>query len=121
MDGGGEPLFLLVTSRADVEEWIFPKGHPEPGESPVEAALRELLEEAGVRGKPLGEVGVAAFRSGSEDVETTYFLIEATAEGPAAEQRHRRWLPLADALKRLTFPDARRLLRRAHRLLENRK
>ncbi|MCA9359067.1 NUDIX domain-containing protein [Candidatus Kaiserbacteria bacterium] len=28
--------------------WIFPKGHPEPNETPAETAKRELLEETGM-------------------------------------------------------------------------
>jgi len=115
--GGPQPLFLLVTSRSDAKEWIFPKGHPEPGESLVAAAQRELLEEAGVRGKPLGEVGVSVFRSGLEEVEATYFLIEATSEEPAGEQREKVWLPPTDAMRQLSFDDARSLLQRAQQLL----
>jgi 8-oxo-dGTP pyrophosphatase MutT (NUDIX family) len=36
-----------ISYRGD-DFWIFPKGHAESGESPVEAALRELTEETGV-------------------------------------------------------------------------
>ena len=41
---------LLVTSRRDPRDWIFPKGHIEPGESADETALRETQKEAGVDG-----------------------------------------------------------------------
>lgn len=38
---------LLVWHRAS-QAWLFPGGHVEPGESPAEAALREVREETGV-------------------------------------------------------------------------
>jgi 8-oxo-dGTP pyrophosphatase MutT (NUDIX family) len=41
--------FKLVRTKAG--RWTFPKGHIEPGEAPWQAAQREALEEAGVRGR----------------------------------------------------------------------
>ena len=40
-------LFLLVYSRRN-GEWGFPKGHIEKGETELEAAKREILEETGI-------------------------------------------------------------------------
>jgi bis(5'-nucleosidyl)-tetraphosphatase len=39
-------LFLLIQHHAG--HWGFPKGHADPGESPLEAAGRELAEETGI-------------------------------------------------------------------------
>jgi len=41
----GAPSILVITSRKDPHQWIFPKGHIEPGETPVAALQRELAEE----------------------------------------------------------------------------
>ncbi len=38
---------VLLLQRTD-GNWCFPKGHVDPGESALEAALREVSEEAGV-------------------------------------------------------------------------
>ena len=38
--------FLLI--RDSYDNWGFPKGHLEDGESPAEAALRETVEETGL-------------------------------------------------------------------------
>ena len=107
---GPEPLFLVVTARRNPEQWIFPKGHIEPGEAPVDAAVRELREEAGVIGTVMGPIGSATFRSGEEDVEVTYVLIEASNEGHAQEGRRVAWLPHSSARARLSFENARQLL-----------
>ena len=36
-------------------DWVFPKGHLEKGESPLQAAIREVAEEAGVEAFCLNE------------------------------------------------------------------
>ncbi|XP_068749739.1 diphosphoinositol polyphosphate phosphohydrolase 1-like isoform X1 [Montipora capricornis] len=52
-----EKEVLLVTSKGSPDKWIVPAGGVENGEQYDEAAVREALEEAGVRGsiaRPLG-------------------------------------------------------------------
>jgi len=52
--GSGEPEVLLVKPggpfwrKKDVGAWMIPKGMIEPGETPIEAALREFEEEVGI-------------------------------------------------------------------------
>ena len=48
-EAGEWKVFLInqYGSAGDVY-WTFPKGHPESGESPTDAALRELQEETGI-------------------------------------------------------------------------
>ncbi|WP_047573085.1 NUDIX domain-containing protein, partial [Pseudomonas syringae] len=43
----------LLIHHAALGIWVQPGGHVDPGESPVLAALRELLEETGVIGELL--------------------------------------------------------------------
>src|SRR5882724_7583890 len=62
-----ESLLLVQRARGYGKgTWCLPGGHLEPGETIVECALRELLEETGVRGNgarivavtdPLAEAG----------------------------------------------------------------
>jgi ADP-ribose pyrophosphatase YjhB (NUDIX family) len=48
---------LLLIQRADNRKWALPGGAAEVGETPAEAAVREALEESGVRGEPILLVG----------------------------------------------------------------
>ena len=46
--------FCLITSLKK-QQWIFPKGIIDPGETCEETALKEALEEAGLHGQIVGE------------------------------------------------------------------
>lgn len=46
-----EDEILLVTSSGDRDRWIVPGGGLEPNEDSSAAALREVMEEAGVIGR----------------------------------------------------------------------
>ena len=47
---------LLVRAKKTPEDWVFPKGHIEKGESLEQTAVREVQEEAGVSGSISGSI-----------------------------------------------------------------
>lgn len=104
---------LLIRPRSGAQEWLLPKGHIDPGESPEEAAVRELREETGVEGRLLGSAGDAAFRQDGVPAVCRFFAVEAVREGRAEEAREARWFPAAEAVRALTFQDQAGVLRRA--------
>jgi 8-oxo-dGTP pyrophosphatase MutT (NUDIX family) len=107
---GAAPRYLLVRARRNPAEWIFPKGHIEPGETPAEAAVREVREEAGVRARvlaPLAEIATAEGR-------LLLFLMRYEGEAGAGEGREVAWCTREDAGRRLAFADSREALARAH-------
>ncbi len=53
--------FLLVTSNSNRNRWIIPAGHVEIGESHQETALREVVEEAGVKAIILSDLGMLEY------------------------------------------------------------
>jgi 8-oxo-dGTP diphosphatase len=48
---------LLLVKRRDVPVWVLPGGGIDPGETPEEAAIREVLEETGLRVSLLRKTG----------------------------------------------------------------
>lgn len=110
-------LILIVRAKKTPDDWIFPKGHIEPGETPEFAGERELAEEAGVRGKLFAPVGELQFRSGHKDVHVVYYLFEFVTEVPREEKREIKWCEYDEALNLLSHKGAIDLLNDAFPLL----
>jgi len=107
------PRILLVTARRNPNNWIFPKGHVESGETLKAAAVREALEEAGIEGKVVGAAGRMSFEFGDNTYRVTYFVVRTTDAGEEREGRRLRWLKYKQAMRRLTYEETRDLLRDA--------
>jgi 8-oxo-dGTP pyrophosphatase MutT (NUDIX family) len=109
--GKTEPRILLVTARRNPNNWIFPKGHVESGETLKAAAVREAREEAGIEGKVVGAAGRMSFEFGENTYRVTYFVVKTVDAGKQREGRRLRWLKYKQALRRLTYDETRDLLR----------
>ncbi|HKD13394.1 MAG TPA: NUDIX domain-containing protein [Candidatus Angelobacter sp.] len=100
--------FLLVNTSAG--KWTFPKGRPCPWLSASEAAAREALEEAGVRGR-IQESCFAHYldlkRTLGHDNRSREILIEAyllevrNVSSPHETDRNPTWFSAKDAKQRL--------------------
>jgi bis(5'-nucleosidyl)-tetraphosphatase len=116
----GTPLkVLLVRAKKNPAQWIFPKGHIEPDESAENAAVRELLEEAGVQGKSEQRAGESTYRLADKRYNVVYFVCRYIATENNGEQgRTPRWCTIDEALGLLTFNDSRGLLKQMILYLE---
>ncbi len=99
---GGVEFLLVRTSNGD--RWTFPKGRRERGETLAAAAVREALEEAGVRGTAEPEP-FAHYRypvGGRDGDLVAAFRFEVTREGLRAERdRDPAWFGFEAARSRL--------------------
>jgi 8-oxo-dGTP pyrophosphatase MutT (NUDIX family) len=98
----------------------LPKGHPEEGEDPPTAALREIWEETSVTASitaRLGEVVYWYQREGKRIRKTVRMYLCAHVEGePIAdgfEVTRAYWMPLDQALSELAFPGDREMVAQA--------
>ena len=112
--------FLLI--RDSYGKWGFPKGHLEDGETPQDAALRETREEAGLEQLNLqGPIKIIdwyfRFRGRRIHKYCHFFLIESPTGDPVPQASEGisdyRWLPLDKALRKLSYDNARGVLKRA--------
>jgi 8-oxo-dGTP pyrophosphatase MutT (NUDIX family) len=117
---GERPRFLLI--RDSYDNWGFPKGHLEDGESPAEAARRETVEETGLGHLLLqGPIRVIdwhfRFRGRHIHKYCHFFLFESPAGDPAPQLAEGitacQWRVLDQALELLSYDNARGVLKRA--------
>lgn len=128
-----EPRYLLLhyptSKRAKKEYWDFPKGHLERGETEEQAAAREVQEETGLK-----EVSFVPgfkeriqyyFRVKEKTVFKTvvFFLAFAKKRKVTISFEHEGfvWLPFEEAIKKLKFANARRILTKVHHFLNKQK
>jgi len=119
----GEDTIVIVPVRraADGRKVVaLPKGHIDPGETAVEAAAREVREEAGVEAEPVEKLGDVRYwyqRSGKRIAkQVEFFLCEYRSGDPAdhdSEVEVARWMPLAEAVKELSYKGEREMVERA--------
>jgi 8-oxo-dGTP pyrophosphatase MutT (NUDIX family) len=123
--GSGRRLYLLL--HYEEGHWDYPKGHVEKGETELDAARRETEEETGISQLDF----VQAFRESmgyfyKRDRKTfhkeVFFFLASTGQGSvklSKEHAGFEWLGYDEAYARLTFPNAKEMLRKAEMRLRN--
>jgi 8-oxo-dGTP diphosphatase len=104
---------VLLVHRPRYDDWTFPKGKLEPGESWEEAARREVEEETGLECEPGAEVGRTSYEVRGEPKEVRYYRM-ATDSEPCAQNEIDavRWVSFDDAAELLTYGYDRELVKR---------
>lgn len=113
-----QPRWLLLRATKH-GEWGFPKGHVDPGENLVQAALRECAEEAGIAlveflGAPTWDTYEVP--NGKRKATVYYPAITTTsAVMLSAEHNSARWCAADEVGAMLNHPGLVQLFRRAVR------
>jgi 8-oxo-dGTP pyrophosphatase MutT (NUDIX family) len=123
---GGRPR-AAINGRLDRRGrllWSLPKGHLEAGESAEDAAVREVEEETGIRGRVVAPLGTIDYWFVAEDrrIHKTvhHYLLEASGgelSDEDIEVDEVAWVPLDELRERLAYAGERRLADTAAGLL----
>jgi len=125
----GKIYYLLLNYAAigKVEKtyWGFSKGHIEKGEKEMDAIIREIKEETGIKNLEF----LAGFKEaekyffkykGKTIFKRVYYLLSETKTKEiklSLEHLGFKWLPYKEALESLSFQNAKRILKKANEYL----
>jgi len=126
-DGVAYAACIGRRNRAGRLEWCLPKGHLEGGETPEEAAVREVAEETGITAEVIQPLGTIDYWFTGDDRRVHkvvhHFLLEAkggditSANDPDQEAEEARWIAVTNLVRELAFPNERKMAQAATALL----
>ena len=118
---------MVLLIRDPYKKWGLPKGHIENDETGEQAAYREVMEETGLNevtvGPELGTIDWHFRFRGKLIHKYCQFFLMATEDGrtcPEIEEGITEclWVPMEDALERVTYDNAREIIRAAVVMLD---
>lgn len=95
---------VLLHRHRNLGRWLQPGGHFDPGETPLEAAVRETLEETGIHARPLANTifHIDCHEAGGHRHLDIRYLLDGGAGDPApppGESPDVRWFPWDEAMQ----------------------
>jgi ADP-ribose pyrophosphatase YjhB (NUDIX family) len=127
LDLESDPPAVALIARHDRRSrllWSLPKGHVEEGETPEQAALREVHEETGLLGRIVAPLGIIDFWFVVEDkrIHKTvhHYVIEAVGgelSDEDIEVEAVEWIPFNQVVRKLAYGDERRLVEKVAQIV----
>jgi 8-oxo-dGTP pyrophosphatase MutT (NUDIX family) len=127
--GAGAEVVLIMPRGT--QRWQLPKGLVDPGEAPDATARREVREETGVDADMISPIETIEYWYVGTDRDGTrvrfhkavhFFLLEYRT-GDVREHDHEvsdaQWVPIAQALELLAFPNERAVVEKAAGMIED--
>ena len=110
---------VLLVHRPGYDDWSFPKGKLEAGETVEQAAIREVKEETGLTCRIIRELAITRYRYRTHargrlrPKSVHYFLMERVSRRvkvPVEEVDTAEWFEIEEAAQTLTYAQDKKLL-----------
>ena len=119
--GSTNDLFLLLKRKhAPAGAWTYVAGKIEPGETAVQAAIRETAEETGLTIKTLSSADLCEqfYETDNDSLWIAPVFVGFVAEESEVtlndEHSEYRWCTVEECMELLTFPGTRRIVETIH-------
>ena len=104
---GGARALIAVVQRSKDDRWVLPRGKLKRTEPAVIGARREVVEETGHRVRVREFLGAITYRARGRPKVVQFWRMQAAAR-PSRDLMKDiaavEWLPLAAAIRRLSYP-----------------
>lgn len=122
----GKIKYLILLYGAG--HWDYTKGHIEPGESDEETVVREAEEEAALIDLKIISgfreiINYAYTKEGKKIAKEVVFLLAETQTEKVKlsfEHKDYKWLEFEKALKQVTYPTSKDVLKKADKFIKSR-
>lgn len=110
---------VLLVHRPGYDDWSFPKGKLDAGETLEEAALREVREETGLECRIIRELAITRYNYRTRNKgrlkpkAVHYYLMErldGDLQGPGEEVDRAEWFEFDAAARKLSYTQDKELL-----------
>lgn len=107
-------LRVLLAHRPAYDDWSFPKGKADKGETPEETAIREVLEETGYHCRIVAPLGTTRHRITNGEKAVTWYAMRPLPDSPGFKKNREidkiKWVSRKKAREALDYDNDRELL-----------
>lgn len=105
---------VLLAHRPSYDDWGLPKGKLDRGETPEEAAIREVLEETGHHCRLIGPLQTTRHKANGGFKEVSWFAMRPLPDSPGFEKNSEvdriQWVTPRQARKIVDYENDRQLI-----------
>lgn len=108
-------LEIALVHRPKYDDWTLPKGKIEPGESALQCAYRELIEETGIKAAFTQQLGSVEYEESGQRKRVIFWAAQSSSSNDAFvandEVDELRWLSVEDAIVTASFDSDREIIK----------
>lgn len=113
-ENGDRKIEIALIHRPKYDDWTLPKGKIEDGESALQCAFRELVEETGIRASFTRQLGTVDYEESGQSKRVIFWAAQCAQDASAFiandEVDQMRWLSVEEAVTAATYESDREII-----------